>query len=81
MYFSSLFSFIDQPETGPFFCPLLLSSPLSMDPSLSWACRWRSSDVRVCRSKELFISSRPIIGCLSSDEALRSEGMDMFLAP
>lgn len=68
-------------ETGPFFCPLLLSSPLSMDPSLSWACWWRSSEVRACRSKELLISSRPIMGCLSKEEALRSEGLGMFLAP
>ncbi len=69
------------PETGPFLCPLLLSSPLSMDPSLSWACWWRSSEVRACRSKELLISSRPIMGCLSKEEALRSEGLGMFLAP
>lgn len=71
-----LFLFV--PEVGPFFCALLVSSALSIEPSLSCPCLWRSRDVRVCLSRELFTSSRPPICCLSRDEAFRSPGLPTF---
>lgn len=66
----------------PGFCPLRLSSPRSMEHSLS--CGWRcwSREGRVCLSMELFISSGPPnIGVRSRDAAFLSVGGTMLRVP
>lgn len=67
----------------PVLCPLRPSSARSMEPSLSWAWRCCSREVRVCLSMELFMSSGPgrgpDIGGRSREEAFLSAGGTMLL--